>query len=133
MTGGHIEPTDEDWQAALRREALEETSVEIDRIDYLGYLEVTTPDLHEYWLRAVARVKKILPATPDPDRDGNWIYGRRLVSLETATIEYEKSMPAGDTRKIVELAVQTAREKGYFTMSYSDIDEVINPESRDLE
>lgn len=132
MTGGHIEAGDIDWRAALRREALEEANVKIDRIDYLGYLEVREGDLLEYRLRAVARVSEILPAAPDPDRKGSWVYGRRLVPPVQAAAEYQKSMPAGSTREIIELAIRTAAEQGYFTAPLCKDYAEINPENRML-
>ena len=40
ITGGRIDVEDKDLEAALRREVMEELDCEIDKIEYLGYLEV---------------------------------------------------------------------------------------------
>lgn len=135
ITGGRIDPGDVDLEAALRREVSEEINCEIDRIEYLGYLEAEIKKddelVKENWARMVARVSKILPPEADPDREGNWIYGRTLAPVEIAKEELEKSAPMGNTDKLVDYALKIAREKEYFTELPSREYEVLNAESHD--
>ncbi len=144
ITGGRIDEADVDLEVALRREILEELNCEIDKIEYLGYLEVEMEKYYEEigldceivrerenWARMVARVSKILPPKADPDREGNWIYGRTLAPPEIAKAELTKSAPMGDTDKLIDYALKIAREKGYFTEVPSQEYETLNVESRD--
>lgn len=142
ITGGRIDETDVDLEAALKREVLEELDCEIDKIEYLGYLEVEMKKYYgeigldceivrerENWARMVARVSKILPPKADPDREGNWIYGRTLAPPEIAKAELMKSAPMGDTDKLIDYALKIAREKEYFTEVPSVEYEVLNVET----
>lgn len=127
ITGGRIDKGDIDLEAALKRELLEELNCEIDRCDYLGYLKAGA----ENWARMVVRVSKILPARADPDREGNWIYGRTLAPAEIAKEELTKSAPMGDTDTLVDYALKVVREKEYFTELPSEEYEVLNVETHD--
>lgn len=133
ITGGRIDAEDADLESALRREILEELDCEIDKIEYLGYLEVEMIDgdlrEKENWARMVARVSKILPPKADPDREGNWIYGRTLAPPEIAKEELMKSASMGDTDKLVDYALKVAREKEYFTEVPNTEYEVLNVET----
>jgi len=134
ITGGHVDAEDGDMLAALRREIREELNCEIDRADYLGYLEAVNGDTagRECWARMVARLAKIGAAEPDPDRDGNWIYGRRLVPPEIAKSEMSKSPVFGKNNvKLLDAALRAAQEKGYFTEPPSQEVQVLNDESKD--
>lgn len=141
ITGGRIDETDADLEAALKREVLEELDCEIDEVEYLGYLEVEMEKYYgeigldceivrkkENWARMVARVSKILPPRADPDREGNWIYGRTLAPPETAKAELMKTAPMGDTDKLVDYALRVAREEEYFTEVPNVEYEVLNVE-----
>lgn len=128
VTGGRIDEEDKDLEAALRREVLEELNCEIDRCDYLGFIETEDGN----WARMVARVSKILPPRPDPDRDGNWIYGRVLAPREVATEELSQVPIFGfNNAKLLDAAYRIAREKEYFTELPSQEYETLNVESRD--
>lgn len=138
ITGGRIDASDENLEAALRREVLEEINCEIDKIEYLGYLEaeIRKDDelVKENWARMVARVSKILPPKADPDREGNWVYGRTLAPREIATEELAKAPKFGNNNiKILNAAYEVAREKEYFTELPNEEYEVLNVESRDEE
>ena len=147
ITGGRIDASDENLEAALRREVLEEINCEIDKIEYLGYLEVEMKKYYdeigldceivrekENWARMVARVTKILPPKADPDREGNWVYGRTLAPREIATEELAKAPKFGNNNiKILNAAYEVAREKEYFTELPNEEYEVLNVESRDEE
>ena len=132
ITGGRID-ADEDLLVALKREILEELNCEIDLCDYLGYIEATGDGVMENWARMVARVDKILPPKPDPDRTGNWIYGRVLAPRVVATEEMGKVPVFGENNiKIVDEAYKVARENNYFTELPSQEYETLNVESRDV-
>ena len=138
ITGGRIDASDDDLEAALRREVLEEINCEIDKIEYLGYLEAEIKkddeSVKENWARMVARVSKILPPKADPDREGNWVYGRTLAPREIATEELAKAPKFGNNNiKILNAAYEVAREKEYFTELPNEEYEVLNVESRDEE
>ena len=132
VTGGRIDLGDTDIVDTLRREVREEINCEIDKCDYLGYLECRTEDGHEYFARMVARISKILPARPDPDRDNNWIYGRTLAPREIAAEELGKVPVFGENNvKVLDAAYKMAREKEYFTELPNQEYEVLNVESHD--
>lgn len=138
ITGGRIDASDENLEAALRREVLEEINCEIDKIEYLGYLEAEIKkddeSVKENWARMVARVSKILPPKADPDREGNWVYGRTLAPREIATEELAKAPKFGNNNiKILNAAYEVAREKEYFMELPNEEYEVLNVESRDEE
>lgn len=134
VTGGRIDPGDKDLVAALKREILEEINCEIDKCDYVGYVEVRkmkggieAKEEREYWARMVARVAKILPAKADPDRENQWIYGRKLVPLDEMVQEMAETFPTN--RELLPAAIKIAREKNYFDLPKVDKVEVLNPES----
>lgn len=135
ITGGRIDEADVDLEAALKREVLEELNCEIDKIEYIGYLEVKIMDddvrIKENWARMVARVSKILPPKADPDRESNWIYGRTLAPPEIAKAELIESAPMGDTDKLIDYALKVAREKEFFTELPSKEYETLNVEVHD--
>lgn len=134
LSGGKPELDDTSLEETLRREVLEETNAEIDKIAYLGYQEAISDwDGEEETVlqsRMVALVTEILPAQPDPDSDGTWTYGRELLPRAEATTAYEKSF--GEIgRTLINLAYTRADELEYFTKAPNETAEVINPEVRD--
>jgi len=128
ITGGHIDPDDVDMYAALKREVLEEINCEIDRVAYVGYLEMIDEDTeeHEFWARMVARVSKILPPKADPDREEKWIYGRVLAPSEIARDELAKTFPTN--AEFVKEALRVAREQDFWIDLPSGDYEVLNVE-----
>lgn len=145
ITGGRLDATDWNLEAALRREVLEELNCEIDKCDYLGYIVVDKKKYYDsinmstedskgdmYWARMVARVSKILPPKPDPDREGNWIYGRVLALREIAIEELSKVPIFGtNNTKLLDAAYKVARENEYFTELPSSEYETLNVEMHD--
>lgn len=133
VTGGRIDASDQDLESALKREVQEELNCEIDKCDYLGYIAATDVQTHERenWARMVARVSKICMPMPDPDRAGNWIYGRELVTLEIARKRLARIKVFGDNNvRVLDAALKVAREKHYFSEPQNEHCEVINVESR---
>ena len=128
LTGGHPEPEDQNADATIHREALEEADVEVDKIDYIGYQEVFDDDGNHYaQMRVVARVSKINPATPDPDRRGRWIYGRALVTPDSA----REQLPFGELNQpLIDNAIKVAQQNRYFTKPINTAYELINREDK---
>lgn len=145
ITGGRIDAGEQSLEETLKREVLEELNCEIDRCDYLGYIVVDKKNYYDainvdieddsgdmYWARMVARVSKILPPRSDPDRNGNWVYGRVLAPREIAYEEMTKVDIFGTNNgKLLDAAYKIAREKEYFTEVPSQEYEALNVESRD--
>lgn len=131
VTGGHIDPEDATIEAALKREVQEEINCRLDHCDYLGYVEMTNTKTgeQELWARMVARVAEIGPARPDPDRENNWVYGRKLVPWPEARREMEGTFPTN--RESLAAAWQMAQERGYFTEPLSEEVEVLDEERHD--
>ena len=130
LVGGRPEDNDVDFSDTLQREVMEEVNCEIDKCDYIGYQKVSGDGEPYAQVRMVARISKIGPALPDPDRTRNWIYGRVLAPSEIAQQELVKSFgEIGD--KILKYALKIAREKEYFTELPSQEYETLNVESRD--
>lgn len=130
VTGGRLEEH-EDIEMTLQRELREEVDCEIDRWDYLGYIEARDVESgeQEFFARLVARVSKILPVKPDPDRAGNWIYGRSLVPIEIAHREMDDTFPTN--RAVLGRAWEVAQAEDYFTEPPNPEVEIINVESHD--
>lgn len=130
LVGGRPESNDVDWEDTLRREALEEANCEIDKTDYIGYQKVSGDGEPYAQVRMVARINKIGPALPDPDRLGNWVYGRVLAPYEIAQQELIKSFGKIGS-EVLKYALKVAHEKEYFTELPSQEYETLNVESRD--
>lgn len=128
LTGGHPEAADTDANATIRREAQEEADVEVDKIDYIGYQEVFEDNGDHYaQMRVVARVTKINPATPDPDRSGSWTYGRILVAPDEA----RRDLPFGEMNApLIDNAIRIARSNDYFTEPTNVNRALINEEDK---
>lgn len=132
LTGGRIDNGDANIVEALRREILEEINCQFDKCDYLGYVECDNGMGSEIWARFVVRVAEIGTQVPDPDREGNWVYGRVLAPYDYARKEMmEASAFAESNALLLERAYAIARQQGYFTdVQNSDV-YIINAESRD--
>lgn len=131
VTGGRIDADDRNLEEALKRELKEEINVEVDRIDYLGYVEVCDRQskICDKWARMVARVREIGEPKPDPDRKNNWVYGRTLAPVEVAHREMDTTFPTN--RGVLDKALAVAAEKGYFTKSKIAQTQILNMESHD--
>ncbi len=83
LPGGTPEDTDADWQATVRREALEEADVTLRDLVPLGFQLVSEDQQASIaQLRVVARVDEWLEQTPDPDN--GIVYRRAWVPLAAA-------------------------------------------------
>lgn len=133
ITGGHIGPGDTSLEDALRRELLEELNCEVDKIAYVGYVIYENLDTGEVenLARMVARVSKILPARPDPDRENNWIYGRELLPQEFAKEQIVASAMSGNTAELFDACIVTAEANNFFDQPKNSNTEIINDESFD--
>ncbi len=134
VTGGHIDADDDNMVSALRRELLEEINCKIDKCDYVGYYVYVNEaeNLREIWVRMVARVVEILPAQPDPDRAGRWVYGRKLVPM--SEIDKEETTPPNFVEPMAELlqaAFRVAEKGEYLTEPKNNQTEIINLEEHD--
>lgn len=75
IPGGHPEK-DETINQTLEREMLEEVDITISDIQILGIQKGEMPDIPDnkshYQVRCIAKLKKLLPQTPDPDNGETW-------------------------------------------------------------
>lgn len=131
LTGGRIDNEDADIVAALHREIKEEINCDFDLCDYVGFVEASVEGgERELWVRYVVRVTEIGDVSPDPDREGEWIYGRMLAPYEEAKAEMTKaSFFADSNQKFLDKAYEIARQRGYFTEPINKEVSLINPES----
>ncbi|MFD7161387.1 NUDIX hydrolase [Kribbella sp. NPDC059898] len=81
LPGGSPEDFDESSEATLRREALEESQVEIDDLAYLGY-ESGSHENNAACTRYAGLIAGFRPRHADPD--GGALHGRWLVPLDEA-------------------------------------------------
>ncbi len=126
LTGGRPE-NDETWEETLRREALEESSVCLGEMGYLGY---QVPEGENYaQVRMVALIEEILPAEPDPDRDNNWVYGRELMPVSEARKCFGQSF--GEIGEVlIDRTAEVAEARRWF-VSKNSLKEILNLESKD--
>jgi ADP-ribose pyrophosphatase YjhB (NUDIX family) len=107
LPGGTPEEYDTNWIGTLQREVIEEADVEIEDISPCfyatseGQIETNTPGRITIMLRAVAKVKKILPQTNDPAHGK--INERKFISQS----EFLDYCPWGENgKKQLELALK---------------------------
>ena len=94
IPGGHPD-AGETFEETLHREVLEEVDVEIENIKPLGVFKVEFSDGDNvtYQSRFIAKLKNLLPQTPDPANGQTW--ERKFVSAEEIT-NYVNWGEAGD-------------------------------------
>lgn len=80
LTGGKTETYDKNYSETLKREYLEELNVEIEDIQYLGYLLVEEDKEKYAQVRMIAKIKNI--GTIRPDLDSGKIYKRFMANQE---------------------------------------------------
>ena len=122
LAGGTPEIFDENLEATLRREYIEEVNTTLkDNVYYLGFQQVEgDKDLPAYaQVRTVALIDKIGVASPDPDNGK--IYERVLVSPNKAG-KYLNWGSIGE--RIIEKATEIAKIK-FGIDSFSEIEEYV--------
>jgi 8-oxo-dGTP pyrophosphatase MutT (NUDIX family) len=93
LPGGAPEPQDGSLGVTLAREAMEESQVLLSDMVVLGYERPQSPAGSEAgYVRAAARVTRVLPRRPDPD--GGRLLGRVMVAWPRA-VELLAWGPAG--------------------------------------
>lgn len=96
IPGGHPEK-DETINQTLEREVLEEVDITISDIQILGIQKGEMPDISDnkphYQVRCIAKLKELLPKTPDPDNGEMW--ERKFVPSSEVT-NYVKWNTTGD-------------------------------------
>lgn len=125
LTGGRPE-ANETFSETLDRETLEEASAKLGEKKYLGY---QIPEGETYaQVRMVALIEEILPAKADPDRAGEWIYGRELLPFNLAKVRLKESF--GELgEQLLDAAFKVAEQEKWFA-SRSEKAEVLNLESK---
>ena len=79
LTGGH--PLDnESYEETLKREFIEELNIEIDNLEYLGYLKVEENGNTYAQVRLIGKIKKVNENRPDTD--SGKLYTRILISQD---------------------------------------------------
>jgi len=78
LTGGKPENDDKNYSETLKREYLEELNIEIEDIQYLGYLLVEENNEKYAQVRMIAKVKNI--GEIKPDIDNGKIYQRFMAN-----------------------------------------------------
>jgi len=96
IPGGHPEKS-ETINQTLEREMLEEVDITVTDIQILGVQKVEFPDepnnKPHYQIRCVAKLKELLPQTPDPDNRETW---ERKFILSSEITKYVKWNITGD-------------------------------------
>lgn len=89
LTGGKPEAYDKNYSETLKREYIEELNVEIEDVQYLGYLLVEEDNEKYAQVRMIAKIKSIGPIKPDADNGK--IYKRFMSKQENVKnyLEYE--------------------------------------------
>ncbi|GAB3291154.1 NUDIX hydrolase [Parasphingorhabdus pacifica] len=82
LPGGRPEPGESTYSDILRRESLEEVTVDIDDPHYLGYQCVDDGIAPYAQVRMVSRITRVHPPAPDPDNGR--IYRRLLIHPDKA-------------------------------------------------
>ena len=108
LAGGTPEDFDEDMEATLRRELIEEVNTSIETPILLGYQEVDEENhIPPYaQVRMVAMIKNIGPVQADPDNGKTYV---RLLTHPEKAIKYLSWGSIGET--MIKEAVMLAKEK----------------------
>lgn len=114
LTGGKPEKIDENLEATLKREYLEELNVEIEEIHYLGYLLVEENNKQYAQVRMIARIKRI--GEIKPDVDNGKIYKRFMANSNNVKKYLNYSDLAGN--QLIDDAINIAKE--IYNFKYDD-------------
>lgn len=104
LTGGKPE-NNETYEETLKREYIEELNVELENIQFLGYLLVEENNEKYAQVRMIAKIKKMNEIKVDPAT--NKMYGRELVDIDKIKEYLNYSDEAGNT--MIDDAIEMAR------------------------
>ena len=116
LIGGHpIEG--ESFEETLKREFIEELNIEIDNLEYLGYLKVEEENIEPYaQVRLIGRIKNIHENRPDTDNGK--LYTRMLIGQNHVKqslnygIEGDKMLDDAISRANIKYGFLNLNEKG---------------------
>ena len=109
LSGGKPEGN-ESYEETLKREYIEELSVELDECYYLGYLLVEDDNERYAQVRMIAKIKNINDKRPDIDNGK--VYDRRLVSFDKVKEYLDYQDEAGNL--MIDDAINIANKKYKF-------------------
>lgn len=112
LTGGKPEVCDRSNEETLKREYLEELNVEIEDIQYIGYLLVKEDKEKYAQVRMIARIKNIGPIRPDADNGK--IYQRFMAKQENVKKYLNYKDSAGN--EMIDYAIKLANLKYKFNL-----------------
>ena len=115
LTGGKPEKNDKDFEETLKREYIEELNIELEDINYLGYLLVEEDNKEKYaQVRMIAKIKSI--GEIKPDLDNGKIYKRFMANIKN--VKNYLSYPDLAGNQLIDDAINIAKEK--FKLNFND-------------
>ena len=107
LTGGKPEDYDKNYSETLKREYIEELNVEIEDVQYLGYLLVEEDKEKYAQVRMIAKIKNIGPIKPD--LDNGKVYKRFMVKQENVKKYLDYQDIAGN--EMIDDAIKIGNQK----------------------
>ena len=107
LTGGKPEDYDKNYSETLKREYIEELNVEIEDVQYLGYLLVEEDKEKYAQIRMIAKIKNIGPIKPD--LDNGKVYKRFMVKQENVKKYLDYQDIAGN--EMIDDAIKIGNQK----------------------
>lgn len=102
--GGHVQEGEQTLQETADREAMEEACITLHPVKVVSYIESdfygSEPDQLTYMVVTTAKVKDILPFTPNEEA-----HGREILSPE-AFLELYQNLAPDDTKYLIETALK---------------------------
>lgn len=107
LTGGKPEDYDKNYSETLKREYIEELNVEIEDVQYLGYLLVEEDKEKYAQIRMIAKIKNVGPIKPD--LDNGKVYKRFMVKQENVKKYLDYQDIAGN--EMIDDAIKIGNQK----------------------
>lgn len=107
LTGGKPEDYDKNYSETLKREYIEELNVEIEDVQYLGYLLVEEDKEKYAQVRMIAKIKNI--GSIKPDLDNGKAYKRFMVKQENVKKYLDYQDIAGN--EMIDDAIKIGNQK----------------------
>ena len=107
LTGGKPKDYDRNYSETLKREYIEELNVEIEDVQYLGYLLVEEDKEKYAQVRMIAKIKNIGPIKPDIDNGK--VYKRFMVKQENVKKYLDYQDIAGN--EMIDDAIKIGNQK----------------------